>query len=165
MIFDYTIEHTARKDNHIADALSRVHKFPGTCTTKHDLIPHSVDAIMIRPLQQITSNHINIADHSTTTSWHSNQLCTNMPPYRAINLLHIDCDFNKCSGRAETDRYQHSCLYLVEDGMEQNREDDYQVIKKADKEVSSNEECLSPIPEEIFDKYKVPSTKVNQTDR
>ena len=48
--------------------------------------------------------------------------------------------------------------------MEVTCEDDNKIIKKKDKEVSSDKEPLSPIPEELFEKYKAPSTNVNLTD-
>ena len=161
--FDCTIEHTAGKDNHIADALSRIYTYLGVSTTEDDLIPHSVDSTTIRPLQQINSNHINLSDHSTTSSPTSNHQYHNMPPCRGINFTHVDCDFNKCRGRAETAGHYHSCLYLYEENMELNSEDDYEVIKKEGKEVSPDEEPLSPILEELFGKYKAPSTNVNLT--
>ena len=162
--FDCSIEHTARKDNHIADALSRIYKYPGISTTEDDLIPHNIDFTTIRPLQEITSNHINLSDHSTTSSPTSNLPYHNMPPCGAINFTHVDCDFNKYRGRAEIVRQHHSCPYLDKEDMVVSREDNYKVIKKEDKEVSSDEEPLSPTPEELFEKYKAPSTNVNLTD-
>ena len=139
MTFDCNIEHTAGKDNHIADALSRMHKYPGVTTTKDDLIPHSVDSTTIRPLQEITSNQINLSDHSTIYSPTSNHPYHNMPPGGAINFTHVDCDYNNCRGRAEIAGPHRSCPYLDEENMEVSREDDYQVIKKEDKEVFSDE--------------------------
>ena len=87
-----------------------------------------------------------------------------MPPHVAINFTHVDCDFNKCRGGAETAGHRHSWPCLDEEDRELNSEDDYKVIKKEDKEVSSHEKPLSPIPEERFKKYKAPSTHVNPTD-
>ena len=49
--------------------------------------------------------------------------------------------------------------------MELINKNEYKVIKKEDKEVSSEEEPLSPILEELFKKYKAPSNNVNVTDR
>ena len=163
--FDCTIELTAGKDNHIVDAFSRIHKYTGIPTTEDDLIPHSDDSTTIRPLHVITSNHINLSDHSTTSSPTSNQLCHNMPSRGAINFTHVNCHFNKCRGRAEIAGHHHSCPYLDEEDMEVISEDDYEIIKKEDKKVSSDEEPLSPILEELFKKYKAPSTNVHLTDR
>ena len=125
MTFDCTIEHTAGKDNHIIYALSRMYKYPGVSTTENDLIPHSVDSTTIRPLQEITNNHINLSDHSTTSSSTSNHPDHNMPPRGAINFTHVDCDFNKCRGRAEIAGHHHSCLYLHEEDMEVTSKNDY----------------------------------------
>ena len=165
MSFDCTIQHTSRKDNHITDALSRMHKYLGVSTTEDDLIPYSVDSTIIRLLQEITSNYINLSDHSTTSSPTSDHPYHNMPPRGAINFTHVDYDFNKCSSRAETVEHYRSCPYLDEEAMELTSEDDYEVIKKKDKEVSSDEEPLSPMPEKLFKKYKAPSTNVNLTNR
>ena len=164
MTFNCTIEHNARKDNHIADALSRMHEYLVVSTTEDDLIPYSVDSTTIRPLQEIISNHINFSDHLTTSSPTLDHPYHNMPPRGAINFTHVDCNFNKCRGRAETAGHHHSYSYLDEEDMELNTEDDYEVIKKEDKDVSSDEEPLSPIPEELFVKYKAPSNNVNLTD-
>ena len=145
--FDCSIEHTARKDNHIVDALSTMHKYPSGSTTKDNLIPYIMDSTSIRPLHEITSNRINLTDHSTTSSPMSDHPCHNMPPRGEINFTHIACDFNKCRGRAETTRHYNSCPYLYEDDIEITSDDDYEVIKKEDKELSSDQEPLSPIPE------------------
>ena len=88
-----------------------------------------------------------------------------MPSCRAISFNHVDCDFNKCRGRAEIAGYYHRCPYVKKEDMEVPSKDDYQVIKKEDKEVSSDEEPLSPVQEKVFKKYEAPSTNVNLTDR
>ena len=164
MSFDCIIEHTAGKDNHIADTLSRMHKYSGIFITEDNFIPYSVDSTSIRPLQEINSNYINLSDHSTTSPSTSNHQCHNIPPHAAINFTHVECDFHKCRGTAETARHNHSCLYRDEEDMQLTSEDDYEVIKTEDKEVSSDEEPLSPIPEELFVKYQAPSTNINLTD-
>ena len=158
------MEHTAGNDNHIADSLSSMDKYPGVSTTEDNLIPCSVDSTTIRPWQEITSNHIKLSDHSTTSYPTSNHPYYNMLSREAINCHHVDCDFNKCSGRAETTGHCHSCSYLDEEDMQLTSEDDYEIIKKEDKELSSDQEPLSPILEELFEKYKAPSTNVNLTD-
>ena len=48
--------------------------------------------------------------------------------------------------------------------MERNSKDNYEVIKKEDKQMSLDEEALSPVAKELFEKYKAPSTNVNVTD-
>ena len=48
--------------------------------------------------------------------------------------------------------------------MEFTSEDDYKVIKKKDKQVSSDEEPLSAITEELFENYIAPPTHVNLID-
>ena len=42
---------------------------------------------------------------------------------------------------------------------------EYKVIKKQDKEVSLEEEPLSPIADELLENCKAPSSNVNLTDR
>ena len=49
--------------------------------------------------------------------------------------------------------------------MELNSEDDYQVIKKQSKQLSSGEEPLSPTTEKPFKTCQVPCTCVNLPDR
>ena len=49
--------------------------------------------------------------------------------------------------------------------MEFTSEDDYKVIKKENKKMSSDEQSLSSMPEELFENYKAPSANVNLTDR
>ena len=132
MTFNYTIEHIAGKDNHIADTLSRMHKYLGISATEDDLIPHSVDSTTGKPLQEITTNHINLSDHSTTSSPTPNHSYHNMPSRGAINFNDVNCDFHKCRGRAETARHHHSCPYPDEEHMELTSKDDYKVIKKED---------------------------------
>ena len=161
MTIDYTITHTAEKDNDIADAISRMYKYSGVSTTEDDLIPHSVDSTTFRPLQDITSNHIYRSAQSTTSSLGSDNSYHNMSPCRSINLTHVDYDINKSRGRAETTGHYHSCPHLDVEDMELCSEDDYEVSKKKDKEVFSDEEPLSPTPEELFEKYKASSTNNN----
>ena len=153
MTFVYTIEHIAGKDNHIADTLSRVHKYPGVSSIEDDLIPYSVDSTTIRPLPEITSNHINLSNHSTTSSPTSNNSYQNMPSRGSINFNHVDCDFNKGRGRAEIAVHHHCCPYLDQEDMEISSEDVYEVMNKEYKKMSSQEEPLSPIEDELFEKY------------
>ena len=48
--------------------------------------------------------------------------------------------------------------------MELSGEDDYEVIKKEEKEVCADEEPLSAILEELFRKHQASSTNVNLMD-
>ena len=77
----------------------------------------------------------------------------------------MDYNFNKCRDKAENAGHYHNSLYLDEADIELTSEDNWEVIKKKDKKKSSNEDPLSSIPEELFEKYKVPSTNINLTDR
>ena len=83
----------------------------------------------------------------------------------AVNFTHVAWDVNKCRGRAETAGHHHSCPYIDEEDMEITSKDDYEVIKKEDKEMASDEKPLSPISEEILEKYKAPSSYINLSDR
>ena len=164
MTFDCSIEHNVGKNNHIADSLCRMHKCPSVSTSEDDLIPHSVDSTTNRPLQEITSNYINLSDHSATSSPTSNKPHYKMPPRGGIDFTHVDCDFNRHRGRAEIDGRHHSYPHLDEEDMEVTSEDDNKVIKKEDKDVSSDEDLLCLILEKLFERYKALSTNVNLTN-
>ena len=88
------------------------------------LISHTVDSTTIRPLQDITSNHINLLDHSTTSSPTSNHHYANMPSRGDIHFTHVDCNFDKCRGRAEPSSHHYSYLYPDEEDVELTSEDD-----------------------------------------
>ena len=79
MTFDSSIKHTAEKDNYIADALSRMNKYPHVSTTEDDFIPHSVDSTTAKPLQEIPSNYINLSDHCIISCPTSNHLYHSTP--------------------------------------------------------------------------------------
>ena len=94
--FDLVIEHTAGKENLLADPLSRKHKYYLNPYKEKDFIPQSIDP---------TEDNSNLLDTSITT----NNLSISPIPeeltmvYRGcINLKHIDCDYNKCAGREES---------------------------------------------------------------
>ena len=142
-----------------------MHKYPAVSTTKDNLIPHRIDSTTIRPVQKITSNHINLSDYSTIASSTSNQLYYYMPLCRAINFTHVNCNYDKCRGRTETTGHYYSCPYPNEKDIGLTSEDNYKVIKKEDKKVSSDEEPLASIVEELFGKYKAPSTNIYVTGR
>ena len=124
MTFDCTTKHTARKDYHITDALSRMHKYAGVSNTKDNLIPYVVDSTSIRPLQEITSKHMKLSDYSTISSPTLNHPDHNMPSCGDIKSIHVDCDLNNCRGRAGAARHHHSSPYLNEADMETSSNDD-----------------------------------------
>ena len=105
-----------------------MHKYAGISTTEDDLISYSVDTTTIRPLQEMTSKHINLSNDSTTSSPTSNHPYHNMLSCRAINFNHVDSDFNKCRGTAEIAGHHYSCLYLDVEEMEVTSEHDDEVI-------------------------------------
>jgi len=93
--FDLVIEHTAGKENLLADVLSRKHKYSLDPTEEQDFIPQSIDP---------TEDNSNLQDTSITT----NNL--SISPLReeitmvsgsCINFKHMDCDYNKCAGRTK----------------------------------------------------------------
>ena len=147
MTFDCTIEHTARKENYIANAPSRINKYLSVSTTRDNFIRYCVDSATIKPLREIRNNHISISNHATTSAPTSDHLCNNIPPSLAINFTHVDCDFNTCRGIADTDGHHHSYSHLDEEEMKLTSEDDYDIITKQGKVVSSNEALLSSIPD------------------
>ena len=147
MSWDCIIEQTARKDKHIADALSRMEKYPGVSTTKDDLIPHIIAFINIRPLQEITSNHINLSDQSATSSHISKYPFYNMPGCRDINFTNVNCEVNKCKSRAEIAEHHDGCRYLNEEDMQLNSADNHKIIQMENKWMSLDEDTRSPILE------------------
>ena len=87
-----------------------------------------------------------------------------MPPCRGINFTHVKCKFRKCGAQAESSGHHHSCPYIDKEAMEITKEDNCEVIKMQNKEVSLGEVPLSPIPRKLFEKYKALSTNVNLMD-
>lgn len=67
--------------------------------------------------------------------------------------MNVDCDLHKCKGRVETTLHHLSYLYLHQKDMELTSKNNYEVIKKEHKEVSSGEAPLSSILEKLFQKY------------
>ena len=118
----------------------------------------------MRLVQDITSNHINFSGHCTTCSPTSDHLYQQMLSHGPVNFTHVDYDYNKCRGRAETAEEYQSCEYLNEEDVELTSKDNYEVIKKENKEVSTNKEPQSTILEKPFQKYKASSTNSNLTD-
>ena len=135
------IQHTAGKQNLLADALSREHKCSLDPTEEQDFIPQSLDP---------TEDNGNLQDTSITT----NNLSISPIPEEitmvsrgCINFKHTDCDHNKCAGHDENLGYHPSCPYLDD---ENDRDyEDYDGIKE--EEMQSHEDTLSTILKEIFD--------------
>jgi len=142
--FDFVIEHTAGKENLLADALSRKHKYSLDPTEEQDFIPQSIDP---------TEDNSNLQDTSITT----NNLSFSPIPEEitmvsrgCINFKHTDCDYNKWTGHDESLGHHPSCPYL--DDENDGDYEDYDDIKE--EEIQSDEDTLSTIPEEIFDGYE-----------
>jgi len=110
--FNAKIEFTAGKENLIADALSRVHKYPGRPTSGKDFIPQYINPppvyyISNKLLFSDTYNSIPITSITSTA--------TTMVSRGAINFKHVDCDYNNCRGREISLRYHSSCPFMDED--------------------------------------------------
>jgi len=142
--FDLVIEHKAGKENLLADALSRKHKYSLDPTEEQDFIPQGIEP---------AEDNSNLQDTSVTP----NNLSISPIPEEitmvslgCINFKHTDCDYNKWAGRDESLGHHSSCLYL--DDENDGDYDDYHDIKK--EEMQSAEDTLSTIPEEIFDGYE-----------
>jgi len=135
------IEHTAGKENLLADALSRKHKYSLDTTEEQDFIPQSIDP---------TEDNSNLQDISITT----NNLSIAPIPEEitmvsrgCINFKHTDCDYNECAARDKSLGHHSSCPYLDD---ENDRDyEDYNDIKE--EEMQSDANTLFTIPEEIFD--------------
>jgi len=142
--FDLVIEHTAGKENLLADALSRKNKYSLNPTEEQDFIPQSIDP---------TEDNSNLQDTSITTNKVSISPISEeitMVSRGCINFKHTDCDYNKSAGRDESLGYHPSCPYL--DDENDGDYEDYDDIKK--EETQSDKDTLSTIPEEIFDGYE-----------
>jgi len=142
--FDLVIEHTAEKENLLADALSRKHKYSVDPTEEQDFIPQSIDP---------PEDNSNLQDTSITTKYLSISPIPEeitMVSGGCINFKHTDCDHNKCAGRDESLGHHSSCPYL--DDENDGDYEDYDDIKE--EEMQSDEDTLSTIPEEIFDGYE-----------
>ena len=155
------MKQTAGQDNHTTDAFSSMQKSADVSTSEYNLISHSINSTTIRPLQEITSNYINLSDYSITSSPTSDHPCHKMPSCGAINFTYVNCLCNKCRDRANNGKHHYSCLYVDKEDIKFSRENDYEVINKESKEVSSDEEPLSSILEKLFEKYKDNSTNIN----
>ena len=84
-----------------------------------------------------------------------------MLSWKNINFSHIDCNFNKCGGRAETTGHYNSCLYLDKEDTELTRKDNYEIIKKKDRKELPDLDPVSTILEKLFKNYKALSINEN----
>jgi len=113
---DLVIEHTGGKENWLADALSRKHKYSLDPAGEQDFIPQSTDPIEDNSNLQDTSIPTNnrsispIAEEITMVS----RGCT--------NFKHMDGDYNKCAGRDKSLSHHPSCPYL-----DDKNNEDYEV--------------------------------------
>jgi len=142
--FDLVIEYTAGKENLVADALSRKHKDSLDSNEEQEFILQSIDPTEDNIEPQYTS----ISTNNLSISPVPEEITTVSRGY--INFKHTNCDYNKCTGRDESLGHHPSCLYLYD---ENNGDyEDYHVIKE--EEMQSDENTLSTIPKEIFDRYE-----------
>jgi hypothetical protein len=145
--FDLKIAHTAEKENLLADALSRKHKFSLIPTSEQDFIPQSIDPTEDNTNPDNTSITINNLSISPS------QEDLNMVSRGCINFKLTKCDFNKCAGHEESLGHHLSYPYLDDgnDGDHEDETEEYDNIKE--EEMSSDDDTLSTIPEEIFEGY------------
>jgi len=138
------IGHTAGKENLLADALSRKHKYSLDPIEEQEFIPQSFDPTEDNTEPQdtsITTNNLSISPISEEFT---------MVSRSCINFKHTDYDYNKCAGRDESLGHHPSCPYL--DDENDGDYEDYDDIKE--EEMQPDEDTLSTIPEEIFDGYE-----------
>jgi len=143
--FNLVIKHTAGKENLLVDALSRKHKYSLHSTEEQDFIPQSIDPTEDNTESQdtfVTNNNLSISPIPEEIT---------MVSRGCINFKHMDCDYNKRAGRDKSIGHHPPCPYLEDenDGVYE----DYDDIKE--EEMHSDEDRLSPIPEDIFDKCEV----------
>jgi len=89
------IEHTAGKENLLADALSRKHQHYLDPTEEQDFIPESIDPTEVITEPQdtsITTNNLSISPSLEERT---------MVSRAYIKFKHTDCDYNKCAGQDE----------------------------------------------------------------
>jgi len=106
--FDLVIEHTAGKENLLADALARKHKYSLGPTNEEDFIPQSIDPTEDNTEPQETS--------ISTTNLYISPIPEDftMLSRSCINIKHTDCDYNKCTGSDESLGHHASCPYLYD---------------------------------------------------
>jgi len=137
------MEHAAGKENLLADALLKKDKYFLTPIEEQDFISQSIESTETNTEPQdisITTNKLSISpipEEFTIV----NRNC--------INFKHTDCDYNKCEGRDERLGHYPSCCYLNDENDGNYKHYDH--IKE--KEMQSDKNTLSTIPEEILDGY------------
>jgi len=120
--FNLVIEHTAGKENLLADALSRKHKYFLDRAEDQDFIPQSIDP---------TEDNHNLQDpsiNSTNLSISPILEEITMVSHGCINFKHTDCDYNKCAGLDESLGHHPSCPYI--DDKNYGDYEDYDDIKE-----------------------------------
>jgi len=119
---DLVIEHTAGKENLLADALSRKYKYSLEPTEEQDFIPQSINPIEDNTEPQdtsITSNNLSISPVPKQIT---------MVSRACINFKQTECDYKKCAGRDESLGHHPSCPYL--DNENDADYEDYDDIKE-----------------------------------
>jgi len=144
--FDLVIEHMAGRENLLANALSRKHRYSLNTIEEQDFSPPSIDP---------PEDNSNLPD--TFISTNNLSISTILEEIKmvsrgCINFKHTDCDYNKCTGRDETLGHHPSCAYL--DDENNGNYEDYKDIKE--EEMQSDKDTLSTIPEDIFDGMRKP---------
>jgi len=133
--FDLVIKHTVEKENLLADALSRKHKYSLDPIKEQDFIPQSIDPTEDNTEPQdtsITTNNLYISPIPEDFT---------MVSRSCINFKHTNCDYNKCAARHESLVHHPSCPYLVNEN--DGDYEDYDDIKE--EEMQTHEDTLSTI--------------------
>ena len=104
--FDLVIEYTAGKENLLADALSRKHKYSLNPTKEQDFIPQSIAPTKDNTKPQETSSATNNLSIPTIPE------DITMVSRGRINFKPTYYNYNKCAGRGEMLGHNLSCTYL-----------------------------------------------------
>jgi len=141
--FDLVIEHTAGKENLLADGLSRKHKYSLDPTEEQYFIPQRIN-----PTEDNTEPQHTSIDSNNLSMIPKPEEIT-MVSRGCINFKHTDYDYNMYTGRDESIGHHPSCPYLDNENV--GDYDDYNDIKE--EEMHSDDDTLSTIPEETFTRY------------
>jgi len=142
--FDLVIEHTAGKENLLADALSRKYKYSLDPTEEQYFIFQTIDSTEDNTEPQdtsITTNNLSISPVPEEIR---------MVSHGCINFKYTDCNCNKCAGHDESFGHHPSCPYLNNENEGDYK--DYDDIKE--EEMQFDEDTLSTIHEEIIDGHE-----------
>jgi len=142
--FDLVMKHMVGKENLLADALSRKHKYSLDPAKEQDFIPLSIDPTEDNVKPEDTSIMTNNLSIFSILENFTIVFCS------CINFKYMNYDYNKCAGHKESFSYHPSCHYLNDENDEDY--EDYDDIKEGEKQ--SDEDNLSTLFEEIFDEYK-----------